>query len=140
MTRSFGKVCEEHPDLIGERLNSNRQCVRCHRDKVNAYRKSRYNSDPEFHDKMRVKLNASWARSDRLQYLDRRMALIKRIPKWADRTKIRNIYKEAREKGMTVDHVIPLRGKLVSGLHVHNNLQILPASVNFSKGNAFEGM
>jgi hypothetical protein len=68
------------------------------------------------------------------------MALIKRIPKWADRTKIRNIYKEAREKGMTVDHVIPLRGKLVSGLHVHNNLQILPASVNFSKGNAFEGM
>ena len=30
---------------------------------------------------------------------------------------------------------IPLKGKLVSGLHVWNNLAVIPASINLSKGN-----
>ncbi len=34
-----------------------------------------------------------------------------------------------------VDHVIPINGGMVSGLHVESNLKIIPAKMNLSKGN-----
>jgi len=37
-----------------------------------------------------------------------------------------------------VDHIIPMNGKLVSGLHVWNNIQVIPASDNVRKHNKFE--
>lgn len=34
-----------------------------------------------------------------------------------------------------IDHILPLNGPTISGLHVWNNLQVIPASLNLSKGN-----
>lgn len=36
-----------------------------------------------------------------------------------------------------VDHIIPLKGKLVSGLHIWNNLAVIPKVENLRKGNSY---
>jgi hypothetical protein len=56
------------------------------------------------------------------------------MPAWADELAIQRFY-EARPEGHHVDHIIPLRGKKVSGLHVLENLQYLPALENNKKSN-----
>jgi hypothetical protein len=63
------------------------------------------------------------------------------IPQWADLHAMHAIYLEASRRSTAtgvphnVDHIVPLRSPLVCGLHCEANLQILPCSENFSKGN-----
>lgn len=60
---------------------------------------------------------------------------LKRVPLWADLAAIQAIYMENAAAGLETDHFYSLRGKLVSGLHVHQNLQGLAKGPNCSKGN-----
>ena len=63
----------------------------------------------------------------------RRSAKLKATPMWADLEAISRFYAECPD-GMTVDHIVPLRGKTVCGLHVENNLQYLTSPENSRKG------
>jgi hypothetical protein len=67
-----------------------------------------------------------------------------RTPKWADHKAIQSFYEEAiRLTKITgiphhVDHIVPLVGHSVSGLHCEHNLQVITAEENIKKNNKFE--
>jgi len=65
----------------------------------------------------------------------RRSQKLNAIPPWFEKEKVALAYKKAKEWGFEVDHVIPLQGKNVCGLHCWSNLQLLDAKLNHSKGN-----
>jgi len=62
---------------------------------------------------------------------------------WADQIKLRAFYDEAqrltKETGTEyqVDHIIPLKGKHVCGLHVEINLRVITKTENLQKNNKF---
>jgi high-affinity K+ transport system ATPase subunit B len=74
----------------------------------------------------------------------RRAEQAQRTPKWADLEKIKDVFRVAtqmqRELGvrMSVDHVIPLKGEVVSGLHVHENIRVFPFVENARKSNSYK--
>lgn len=59
------------------------------------------------------------------------------LPSWSDLKAIEVIYAEAAVLGLEVDHVIPLRGQMVCGLHVEGNLRMLTKLENQQKGNRY---
>ncbi len=65
-------------------------------------------------------------------------------PSWANNFFISEIYNLAKLRNSNgqikwhVDHIIPLKNKYVCGLHVENNLQIIPAILNMRKHNTFD--
>jgi len=109
---------------LGERLIVHRTPDACDVDRVNLKWKRQAAAARE---------HASLQRSKRF----------KRYAPWADRQAIKAIYQLAEklthETGIQheVDHVIPLLGELVSGLHVETNLQAVPKIENRKKSNHY---
>lgn len=78
------------------------------------------------------------------EYKQRRKLHIKQAtPEWANKEAILDMYKKAQELSLatgekySVDHIIPLRGKFVWGLHIEANLQVIKLIDNKKKSNKF---
>ena len=72
-----------------------------------------------------------------------------RTPKWhteihkermETQYKLANILTKLTGELHHVDHIIPLHGKFVSGLHTPSNLQVIPAKQNLQKGISFNAL
>ena len=113
------------------------------KDALKEKSKAYYIKNPDYYKKYRqknyAKVNAKEAR--------RRTAKLQRTPAWLtddDHWMIEQAYELAELRtsmfgfSWHVDHIAPLQGELVSGLHVPLNLQVIPASVNTAKCNHFE--
>jgi len=90
--------------------------------------------------------NIKWAKENpaasSAKQARRRSRKLCATPAWADHGKIDRAYEmvaEYRSKGINahVDHIVPLQGRMVCGLHVHYNLQIIDGKYNLSKSNKF---
>ena len=110
-------------------------------DKVKKYRKEYYSRE---NIKQKVKLYLKQPevikKSNHYKYLHK-IDKLKACPKWLSNEQLeelRNFYINCPE-GYEVDHIIPLKGKNVRGLHVPWNLQYLKREDNNFKSNKFDG-
>ncbi len=137
-----------------KRSKENKEWQKKNRDKVANYRlinadkirksKQRWHEKNKEKQKLRM---ADWVKNNPdkncARVARRNAKLLQACPSWADMGAICKVYEEARRKQRQsgipyhVDHIIPLQGKRVSGLHIAANLRPLPALENISKKNKF---
>lgn len=105
-----------------------------HKDKINLTRKEKRHKlgiSIKYREEMGISYTVGYKRFKRKQY---KVNKLQRCPKWSDLEAIKQFYLNC-PKGKEVDHIVPLQGKIVSGLHVLNNLQYLTKKQNLRKGN-----
>jgi len=102
-------------------------------ENLRAYHRARYQKMPELYV---------------AAYHRRRARKLLATPKWdqeltdlvtVEAARLVRLRKRSTGIAWHVDHIVPLRGKFVSGLHLWNNLRVIPAVVNLEKANAFRG-
>ncbi len=78
----------------------------------------------------------------------RRVLKLNAMPKWLSEQQLKDIAteyelskwcSEVMQTKYHVDHIVPLKGKTVCGLHVPWNLRVIPAKDNIIKGNRYVG-
>jgi hypothetical protein len=149
---SWCKVCESERSKAKTQRNRNARLAKAkqwrdaNKDKQTAATQAWRKSNPErtaamyryWAERNRDKVNANWMKRD--------AAKKSRTPSWLtedDYWMIEQAYdiaakrKEALGISFHVDHIVPLQGKTVSGLHVPWNLQVIPAKLNQQKSNHF---
>ena len=133
--RGTCKLCDnakkkQYRTLLGENLLERKK------SEYQRNRQSRLNQKRIYRQENKGKINALVAA--------RKKVIKQRTPKWLtedDKWIIQETYELAALRSKLfgfswhVDHVIPLQGKQVSGLHVPNNLQVIPGVENIRKKN-----
>ncbi len=150
-----GRPCK-HGHIANRRVKD-RKCSACELVAINIYRnenkehidkikKDSYERNKEHH--LAQKREYRQANKGKINALvaARKQHIKERTPSWVGKEEmwlIKEIYDLAslRTK-MTgrqwhVDHIVPLQGRLVSGLHIPENMQVIPAIINITKKNKF---
>lgn len=138
-----GKPCSK--GHTAKRRVTNSTCYECElkisKEKRNSHTKREY--DAKYH-------RENWHRiynpeKAYIRYTEYRARLKSALPIWykQEAKQIRSLYREAKrlteDTGVQhhVDHIVPLSGEAVCGLHCFANLQVIPAINNLRKGNKF---
>ena len=157
LTRYFtGKPCVH--GHVDERKVANKTCVVCSHiavAKSKAKKPEKYNEinqgwakrNPDKVRAIHLKRNRENPARRNLWTANYRSAKDARQPPWLnaghlfEMESIYNYCAALRSAGLDyhVDHIVPLRGDNVSGLHVPWNLQVITGAENMSKGNRFNG-
>jgi len=142
------KAYQVRPEVKARDQARQRARYAANRELIQATRKAYYETNHEarerwdayyrdYYEKHRDKFVARGAK--------RRAARVKATPAWADLKAIAKIYRLAADLTLStgivhaVDHIVPLRGRNVCGLHVSHNLQVITAKANRQKFNKHEG-
>lgn len=118
------------------------QCRECHKAQV---RKNWLENKDTYRKRMQrhYQENKEAYKAKKIRYYNKQS---KATPTWLSEEQINQMkekYWLAKDlKAVTgeeyhVDHIIPINGENVSGLHVPWNLQVLPSDINLSKSNTF---
>ena len=137
--------CNKHAVEYRKRTADHHQEYRANnRHRIKAYNAEMYSTNKEV-EKQRCAEYFQRNKAARASYVAKRKAArLNATPAWADSALIKLLY--ATRQYMTeqtgfewhVDHVVPLQGRNVCGLHVHNNLRVVPRQFNLQKGNTYD--
>ena len=155
-----GKPCTK--GHIANRRTKTGECIQCRSLFLIEWRKKNQSKVKAYNDKQYAVHKDSLTERSRINYQrfkeayrpkvlanvrKRQAAKLQRTPKWLTENELWMMQEayhlaELRTKlfgfSWHVDHIIPLRGKLVSGLHTPYNLQVVPAKENLAKNNRYE--
>ena len=134
-----------------ERIAAQVKAYQTDNEDYKAYRKEHWVNRDEVTKLKKTESNRQWKADNKglvnAATARRRAAKLERTPGWLtedDHEDINAMYAFAAKlgdlTGLTyhVDHIIPLRGKTISGLHIPQNLQVMVSSLNESKGNRYD--
>lgn len=140
------KDMEKHVEKHKEWRNNNQEYIaaarKAYKEKNPDYEKTYY----QLRREAKIKSSTRWKVENRERWAmlqsGRRARERNQTPKWANKTAILSIYEECARlrnagQNVQVDHIVPLNGKTVSGLHCEANLRIISAKENSSKRNIY---
>lgn len=154
-------VCSRARSRLWGLKNRNRRPVKQTPEQIAAYKKawadrnkiavlSRAAKWQKDNKERASKTKSKWAKRNRkytaFKCAERRSQKMSATPSWANEFFIEEAYDLAARRSALkcgghakwhVDHIVPLKSDLVCGLHVHNNLQVVPALHNWSKNNRY---
>lgn len=147
MAREWKTQNKDHVREINKQYRHNHRDAFIQYDQASYYRhRQAYLKELRKSDPAQAYRHATkWAKNNpgklRAQAAKRVARLTQATPKWVNYKAIESIYVECanttKSTGIPhhVDHIVPLRGKTVCGLHVEYNLRIITATENMEKGN-----